>query len=92
MLECALAFYNEAQRFEAWRSGGFLAQKFNRSTALDPTTKLSYEAQNPPLRQTAVTGSKFSVRHFVSIIFCSFIFRMKSAILCVSFIEKVGLK
>jgi hypothetical protein len=37
----------------AWRSGGFLAQKFNRRTALEPTTKLSYEALNPPLRQTA---------------------------------------
>jgi len=42
------------QRFAAWRSGGFLAQKFNRRTALEPTTKLSYEALNPPLRQTAV--------------------------------------
>jgi len=28
----------------AWRSGRFLAQKFNRSAALEPTTKLSYEA------------------------------------------------
>src|SRR5690554_3095003 len=44
------------ERFAAWRSGGFLAQKFNRRTALEPTTKLSYEALNPPLRQTAVTG------------------------------------
>jgi len=41
-------------RFAAWRSGGFLAQMFNRSTALEPTTKLSYEALSPPLRQTAV--------------------------------------
>jgi hypothetical protein len=31
-----------------------LTQKFNRRTALEPTTKLSYEALNPPLRQTAV--------------------------------------
>jgi len=46
-------------RFAAWRSGGFLAQKFNRRTALEPTTKLSYEALNPPLRQTAVSGSCF---------------------------------
>ncbi|GAB4350222.1 MAG: hypothetical protein OHK0038_28610 [Flammeovirgaceae bacterium] len=38
----------------AWRSGGFLAQKFNRRTALETTTKLSYEALHPPLRQTAV--------------------------------------
>ena len=55
------------QRFAAWRSGGFLAQKFNRRTALEPTTKLSYEALNPPLRQTAVSssGSVF-VRHFDS--------------------------
>jgi hypothetical protein len=40
----------------AWRSGGFLAQKFNRRTALEPTTKLSYEELNPPLRQTAVSS------------------------------------
>src|SRR5690606_25621466 len=31
-------------------------QKFNRRTTLEPTTKLSYEALHPPLRQTAVTG------------------------------------
>ena len=49
-----------SQRFAAWRSGGFLAQKFNRRTALEPTTKLSYEALHPPLRQTAVSGSCFS--------------------------------
>jgi len=47
-----------------WRSGGFLSQKFNRSAALEPTTKLSYEALHPPLRQTAVIASgscQFSV-------------------------------
>ena len=44
------------ERFWAWRSGGFLAQNFNRRTALEPTTNLSYEALNPPLRQTAVMG------------------------------------
>jgi len=44
-------FCNCTQRFAAWRSGGFLAQKFNRRTALEPTTKLSYEALHPPLRQ-----------------------------------------
>jgi len=49
-----LSFYTCCQRFAAWRSGGFLAQKFNRRTALEPTTNLSYEALNPPLRQTAV--------------------------------------
>jgi hypothetical protein len=51
-------------RFAAWRSGGFLSQKFNRSAALEPTTKLSYEALHPPLRQTAVIASgscQFSV-------------------------------
>jgi len=37
----------------------FLAQKFNRRTALEPTTKLSYEALHPPLRQTAVSGSAY---------------------------------
>jgi hypothetical protein len=47
---------NGRERFAAWRSGGFLAQKFNRRTALEPTTKLSYEALNPPLRQAAVSG------------------------------------
>ena len=40
-----------------WRSGGFLAQMFNRRTALEPTTKLSYEVLHPPLRQTAVSSS-----------------------------------
>jgi hypothetical protein len=43
------------------RSGGFLAQKFNRRTALEPTTKLSNEALNPPLRQTAVLAAGVSV-------------------------------
>ena len=39
---------------------------FNRRTALEPTTKLSYEALHPPLRQTAVIGSVFFfVRWFV---------------------------
>ena len=55
---------NYRQRFAAWRSGGFLAQKFNRRAALEPTTKLSYEAQHPPLRQTAVRHS--------SSVFCRF--------------------
>jgi hypothetical protein len=57
------------QRFAAWRSGGFLAQKFNRRTELEPTTKLSYKALHTPLRQTAVSGWAllFSV---VSNIFC----------------------
>jgi hypothetical protein len=39
----------EAQMFS-------FAQKFNRTTALEPTTKLSYEALHSTLRQTAVTG------------------------------------
>ena len=56
VLECVSASYNECQRFAAWRSGGFLAQMFNRRNALEPTTKLSYEALHPPLRQTAVTS------------------------------------
>ncbi len=34
----------------------FGAQKFNRRTELEPTTKLSYEALHPPLRQTAVSS------------------------------------
>jgi hypothetical protein len=55
-LSVVWSFYNERQRFAAWRSGGFLAQKFNRRTELESTTKLSYEALHPPLRQTAVTG------------------------------------
>ena len=51
--------FADAQRFAAWRSGGFLAQKFNRRTALEPNTKLSYEALHPPLRQTDVSRSPF---------------------------------
>ena len=50
------------KRFAAWRSGGFLAQKFNRRTALEPTTKLSYEALHPPLRQTAVSKRYYLLR------------------------------
>jgi len=41
------------------RCCGFLAQKFNRRTALEPTTKLSYEALNPPYCQTAVMPGAF---------------------------------
>ena len=55
----SLSFYTCCQRFAALRSGGFLAQKFNRRTALEPTTKLSYKALRPPLRQTAVSRSFF---------------------------------
>ena len=29
------------QRFAAWRCGGFLAQKFNRITAVEPCTNVS---------------------------------------------------
>lgn len=47
------------QRFPALRSGGFIAQKFNRRTVLEPCTKLSYEELNPPLRKTDVSGSGF---------------------------------
>ena len=42
--------------FGLGEGGGFLAQMFIRRTALEPSTKLSYEALNPPLRQTAVIG------------------------------------
>src|SRR5690554_7725755 len=41
---------------------------FNRRTALEPTTKLSYEALHPPLRQTAVSG--WAYLSFVSNISC----------------------
>ena len=58
------------QRFAAWRSGGFLAQKFNRRTALEPTTKLSYEALNPPLRQTAVSCCPSSLSWLFVVILC----------------------
>jgi hypothetical protein len=51
---CVVCLYACCQRFADLRWAGFSAQKFNRRTALEPTTKLSYEALNPPLRQTAV--------------------------------------
>mgnify|MGYP007060990595 CR=1 FL=1 len=57
-LDGVVRYHCLQQRFAAWRSGGFLAQKFNRRTELEPCTKLSYEALNPPLRKTAV-GSSF---------------------------------
>ena len=59
-----VGFENFAQRFAAWRSGGFLVQKFKRSTALEPTTKLSNEALHPPLRQAAVMGWFYSLINF----------------------------
>ena len=42
MLGCmgATAVSGLVQRFAAWRSGGFIAQKFMQRTALEPTTKL----------------------------------------------------
>jgi len=60
----------DAQRFAAWRSGGFLAQKFNRRTTLELTTKLSYEALNPPLRQTAVTSCPSCLSWLFVVILC----------------------
>jgi len=53
---------NESMRINVFglgEGGGFLAQKLNRRTELEPTTKLSYEALHPPLRQTAVTTSAY---------------------------------
>jgi|GEM_PF-1777830 len=68
-------------RFAAWRSGGFLAQKSNRRTALEPTTKLSYEALNPPLRQTAVRCWRSCSNSLVVIIFRFFF----CCLLCITF-------
>ncbi len=48
------------QRFMSLRNGGYLEQKFNRRTALEPTTRLAFEALYPPLHQTAV-GAVFRV-------------------------------
>ncbi len=68
---CRAAFVSRRNYFlaEKWgmahnvfgycRRRGFLAQKFNRRTALEPTTKLSYEALHPPFRQAAVVRSPF---------------------------------
>jgi hypothetical protein len=67
--------YNCYQRFAAWRSGGFLAQKFNRRTTLEPTTKLSYEALHPPLRQTAVVCCPSCIIVCLSVIYFSFVVR-----------------
>ncbi len=35
------------QRFAAWRSGGFLAQKFNRRTALPPAGRRRPASEKP---------------------------------------------
>jgi len=59
-------------RFAAWRSGRFLAQKFNRRTTLEPTTKLSNEALHPPLRQTAVTSCPSFLSCLFVVISCLF--------------------
>jgi hypothetical protein len=57
------------------RSGGFLAQKFNRRTELELSSKLSFEALHPPLRKTAVSTSPFSSVVFVRVISCLFLVR-----------------
>lgn len=36
------------------RNGGYLEQKFNRRTALEPTIKLAYEALRQPLHKTTI--------------------------------------
>ena len=36
-----MSLQDDAQRFSAWRCGGFLAQKFNRITAVEPSTNVS---------------------------------------------------
>jgi len=69
-----VVFYACTQRFAAWRSGGLLAQKFNRRTTLEPTTKLSYEALHPPLRQAAV------ICRFSSVIIYRFFFDCRPCI------------
>ena len=53
-----------------WR----IFEKINRRTTLEPITKLSYEAINSPLRQTAVSGCPIYL-FSISVIFslCSFI-------------------
>jgi len=65
----------------AWCSGGFLAQKFNRRTALEPTTKLSYEALHLPLRQTSVSTSPFFSVVIVRVILFVFV-RLEKLQMC----------
>ena len=72
----------------ALRSGGFLAQKFNRRTALEPTTKLSYEALNPPLRQTAVIGWR-SCLSWVTTIFMSSVSVICRVLFCLACVSGV---
>jgi hypothetical protein len=56
----SLSFIVVLSSFSMTRNGSqlgvvvILAQKFNRRTALEPTTKLSNEALHPPLRQTQI--------------------------------------
>ncbi len=50
------ALRNHDQRFAAWRSGGFSAQNFNRSTTLHIYNKLYYRNLTKTLGKTAVSS------------------------------------
>jgi hypothetical protein len=45
---CVIFFRLTANGLRLGEGGGFIVQKFNRRTALEPTTKLSNDALNPP--------------------------------------------
>ncbi|MBK8442861.1 MAG: hypothetical protein IPL35_05345 [Sphingobacteriales bacterium] len=55
--------------------GEIEVQMFKRRTALEPTTKLSYEALNPPLRQTAVSSCPSCLSCLFVVISCLFFVR-----------------
>jgi len=59
VLDRALAFYTDAQRFGAWRSWRFLPLNFIRRTNAQIYVKLSYEALNRQFCQTPVMPSPF---------------------------------
>jgi hypothetical protein len=82
------SFYHCCYRLAAWRSGGFLAQKFNRRTALEPTTKLSYEALNCQFIAGAVIGWRSCLSWATIILYVVHGYHLSSA-LCLACISVV---
>jgi len=55
--------YGCRQRFAAWRSGGFFAQKFNRRTNVEPCTNVQSKTFSPAFGNTLLC-SVFSWEYY----------------------------
>jgi hypothetical protein len=55
VLDRALGFYTDAQRFAAWRRAGFLALNYIRSTKFGFSTSLSKKYETPAFAKRLLT-------------------------------------